>query len=137
MAMLVLNNAQVLINAVDLSNHTSLVTLTYLAVLEDNTAMSSGTTRSRIAGLLDWTLEVDFFNDFAASSVDVTLFPLVGAAAFAVEVRPVNGARSVTNPGYNGNVVLESYPPITGQVGKIIMSKVKFVAASALLRSTS
>ena len=136
MAVLVLVNAQVLVNAVDLSDHVRQVTLNYKAELQDDTHMSD-TTRERVPGLLDWDLSVDFNQDFAAAKVDATLFPLVGAAAFAVEVRPVAAARSATNPGYNGSAVLADYPILGQQVGALATTTVKFSAAGTLSRSTA
>lgn len=136
MAELVFTNAQVLVNAVDLSDHVTQVKIVHKGELQDDTAMGA-TTRSRTPGLLDWSITVDFKQDFAAAKVDATLFPLVGAAAFAIEVRPVNGARSVTNPGYNGQCVLASHDPISGQIGKLLMNSAVFEAAGALARSTA
>ena len=134
MAELVLTNAQVKVNGVDLSDHVTQVKIVHKAELQDDTAMSMGT-RSRTPGLLDWSITIDFKQDFAASKVDATLFPLVGAAAFAVDIQAVAGARSTTNPSYNGNAVLGSHDPISGQIGKLLMNSVVFEAAGPLSRS--
>lgn len=136
MATLVWLNAYVLINAVDLSDHVRQITLSYEAELLDETAMAASlTTRKMKAGLLNWTLDIEFFQDFAASKVDATIFPLVGAVAFAIAVKPVNGvAISATNPEYQGNVVVSSYPIIAGAVGEIAVAAVKMHSASVLVR---
>jgi uncharacterized membrane protein len=86
------------------------------------------------AGLLNWTLDVEFFQDFAAAKVDATIFPLVGAVAFTVAVRPVNAAISATNPEYTGLVVVSSYPIVAGTVGEIAVAAVKFHSAGVLTR---
>lgn len=135
MATLVSTNAYVLINAVDLSDHVKQVTLDYQAELVDFTAMGADT-RVRKGGLKDWTLTVEFFEDYAASKVDATLFPIVGSAV-TVEVRAVNSARSSTNPGYNGSAVLESMPAVAGNIGEAAMAQAVFRAAGTLSRSTS
>lgn len=137
MPQIVYTDAFVHINGVDLSNRVRQVTLTYEAEMLDNTAMGTSGTRSMIPGLKNWTLSVEFYQDFAAGSVDATLFPLIGAAAFPIRVRPVNAsAISATNPEYQGNAVLESYPPLTGEVGALGMCSAQFRAGagSALVR---
>lgn len=136
MATLVWTNSKVVINSVDLSDHVKQVTLTYDAETQDETAHGQ-TNRKMKAGLTNWTLEVEFFQDFASGKVDATLFPLVGAAAFAITVNPVNAANSATNPQYQGNVILTTYPIMSGAIGVIATSQVKFAAASALTRATS
>lgn len=135
MGSLVWTNAKVTINGVDLSDHVKQVTLNFEAELQDETAMGQ-TTRINKPGLLAWDVEVQFFQDFAASKVDATLFPLVGAAAFAISVVPVNTTVAATNPNFNGNVVLEKYTPITAAVGDMAVVPVSFKSAGALARTT-
>lgn len=137
MAHFVLKDAYVLLNAVDLSAHVRSVTVNYSAELVDDTTMSK-VSRSRKGGLKDWSLNVEFAQDFAAAQVDATLFSLVGTQ-FAVEVRPTSGARSATNPAYTGNGMLESYQPVTGSVGALAMAPITIQGADgvALARQTS
>jgi hypothetical protein len=137
MATMVYTDAFVSINSVDLSDHVKSVTLTYEAEVLDDTVMGTSGTRSAKPGLKNWTLEVNFLQDYAAASVDATLFPLVGAAAFPIKVRPVKGsAISSTNPEYQGNAILTSYPPLTGEVGALSMATASMRAGggSALVR---
>lgn len=136
MAVLVLTNAFVEINSVDLSDHVKEVSLEVSADMLESTSMGD-TTHEQTPGLKDHKLEVDFYQDFASAKVDATMFPLIGAAAFAVEVRAVNAARSSTNPGYTGNFVLETYPVLGNSVGEMAMAKVSLRPAGALSRTTS
>lgn len=138
MANIVLKNAYVMINAVDLSDHVKQVTLNYKAEQQDDTAMGDSG-RSRLPGLLDWDADVQFFQDYAAGKVDATLFPLVGAAAFAVKIKAVNAAISATNPEYQGNAVLESYSPVSGAVGDNAMTPCKLLGGdgSVLVRAVA
>lgn len=137
MAKLVLTNAYVLLNAVDLSDHVKSVTVNYTADEVDATTMSLGS-RARLGGLKDWSIDVTFAQDYALSSVDATLFPLVGTT-FAVEVRPTNGARSTTNPAYTGTGLLSSYTPMGQAVGALNEATVKISGANgtALARQTA
>lgn len=135
MATLVLTDARVEINAVVLSDHVAQVTVEYTAEMKDETRMGD-TTRRPKPGLKDWSLDVLFHQDFAAALVDATLFPLVGAAAFPIKVRPTSAAISATNPEYQGNAVLESYPPVAGTVGDMLQARCRFRGVGALTRAT-
>jgi len=135
MAEIVLKDASVVVNSVDLSSRVSSVTINYSAEILDKTAMGANS-RSRIAGLKDFSIDVEFNQDYATSNVDATLFPLVGAAAFSIVVKPTSGAVSTTNPSYSGNVLLESYSPIAGGVGELEKTSVTFPGDGDLTRAT-
>jgi len=134
MAQLVLTDASVTINSVDLSDHVKSVTLNYSADMNDDSAMGD-TTHSRIGGLKDWSLDIEFQQDYASSKVDATLFPLVGST-FTVIVIPVNDTVTATNPSFSGTGILESYPPIAGAVGDEALASVTIQSAGTLARNT-
>ena len=136
MATFVYTDASVVVNSVDLSDHVKSCSLNYEAEMLDDTVMGD-TTRSNIAGLLNWSIDVEFLQDFAAAKVDATLFSLVGAAAFTVTVKPTSGSVSATNPSFSGSVVLESYPPMSGSVGDLETASATFRSAGTLTRATS
>jgi hypothetical protein len=137
MAELVWNDASVTISGTDLSDHVRSVTLNYGAEILEITAMGNAGVRTKIAGLKDWSLDVEFNQDYAASKVDATLFPLVGAAAFAIVVKPTSGSVSATNPSFTGNGVLETYPPVGGEVGTVGTASCSIQGTGALSRNTS
>ncbi len=133
MATFVFKNGYVMVNNVDLSDHVRSVSLSYSAAeVEDNNMGDS--TQQRLAGLKDWSLSVEFSQDYASGKVDATLFDLVGAAPFAVHVKPVNTTISATNPDFTGNVILTEYPILDGSVGDLATTSVNFVAAGDLTR---
>jgi hypothetical protein len=136
MAHLVFTNAYVLLNSVDLSAHVKSVSIDYKAEIQDETVMGD-TARGRLPGLKDWSVQVEFHQDFAAASVDATLFPLVGASAFAIEIKPVNTTASATNPRFTGSALLESYSPIGGTVGDVLMAPITLLGDGTLTRQTS
>lgn len=133
MAKKVLTDAFVSINAVDLSDHVNQVTLNYQAELQDSTTMGADT-RERLGGLKDWSLEIDFYQDFDAAEVDATLFPLVGATFTAIVREDKTAGVSATNPNYSGTGILESYPPLGGSIGEMSASSVTIQAAGTLSR---
>ncbi len=136
MATLVLTDAFFSINAVDLSDHVKSVSIDYSAEMLDDTAMGD-TTRSSKGGLKDWTMSVEFHQDYAASNVDATIFSLVGVTT-AIIVRADNTAGvSATNPNYTGTGIVENYQPVAGAVGDLAAVPISIKAASTLTRATS
>ena len=135
MATLVITDAPIIINAVTLSSSANQVTLPIEAEAVEDTAFGD-TTKSRIGGLKDWSLDVEFNQDHAAGNVDATLFPIIGTVV-TVEVRPTSAVRSATNPGYNGSALLVSYQPFGAPVGGKSVARARFMAAGTLSRSTS
>lgn len=141
MAVTVFYNAYCALNAVVLSDHVESIKLEVKADMLEKTAMSM-TEHQFVAGLKDWSVDVVFFQDYAASSVDVTLYNLIGAAAFTMDLRPDAGAPSATNPRYSGSgvipgavvAVLESTQPLSGGVGTLQKVNAKLRAAAALNR---
>jgi hypothetical protein len=126
MAKLVLVNAMVLVNANDLSNHVQSVDIEGVRTEVDVTSM--GDTNSEIVlGLGDVTVTVVVFNDYAAASLDSILFPLWQTnTPFPIEIRPVNAARSTSNPAYTMTALLPTYAPINGAVGAAVTTSLAF-----------
>lgn len=135
MAQFVLDDASVTINSVDLSDHVRSVTVNYEAEVQDKTTMGDEG-REKIAGLKNWTADIEFTQDYAAGEVDATLFPLIGAAEFAVVFQPTSEAVSATNPSFTGNAILASYPPISGTVGDLATASITLEGSGILTRST-
>lgn len=139
MSKLVLTNAMVLVNGNDISNHVQSVTIAGSRAEVDVTSM--GDVNSEIVlGLGDVTLTVTVFNDYAAASLDSILFPLWQTnTPFPVEVRPVNAARSTSNPAYLCTCLMPTYNPIDGGIGAAVTTALTFRNASqtGLTRATS
>lgn len=135
MANFVLTDASVVVNAVDLSDQVRQVTVSVEADVQENTAMGD-TYRSRLGGLKDWSLEIEFNQDFAAGEVDATLWPLIGTPT-TVTVKPTSAAVSATNPTFSGSAILNSYPPLSGSVGDVSTASVSFQGAGTLTRATA
>ncbi len=134
---LVLKDAFVSIDGVDLSNQVQSVTFNANTELLDSTTMGA-TARERIPGLVDWSVDVTFKQNYAAASVDAILSDLIGSSSFPISVRPVAAdAVSATNPNYNGQVIMETYQPIQGTVGELAIATVTFRSAGPLDRATA
>ena len=139
MSKLVLDNAQVLVNGVDISNHVQSVEIASTRAEVDVTSMGDVNTEV-VLGLGDVTCTVTVFNDYAAASIDSQMFPLhTTNTPFSVEVRPNAAARSTSNPGYTLTALLPQYKPISGSVGAAATTDLVFRNASqtGLQRQTS
>lgn len=136
MATLVLTDAFVSWDDVDLSDHVQSVTLNYSAELVDDTAMGD-TARSRAGGLKDWSADLNFYADEAAGEVQATYFADVGTTATLI-IRPVEGTVvGPTNPNYTGTGIVESIPLVAGAVGEMQMAPVRILSAGALTRAVA
>jgi hypothetical protein len=135
MAKLVLTNAQVIVNSVDLSDHIDQVSLQEVFADIDTTAFGS-TARTRVAGLGDHKFSVEFQQDYAASEVEQTIYPLIGTTT-SVTVKPVSAATSTTNPAYTFTVVVLDWKPVDGKVGDLEKSSVTWPISGTVTKATS
>lgn len=133
MATLILKDMDIVINGVNLSDHVMSGTINYEAELQDETAMGDDS-RTRLAGLKNYSLDITFQQDFASGSVDATLFPLVGVDT-SVVIKPTSAAVSVTNPSFSGTAILESYPIMGNAVGELAQVSVTFQGDGDLTRN--
>jgi len=135
LAKFVLNDASVTINSVDLSDHISSVTLDITADEVISTSMGDDF-NTRLGGLKDGSLALEFQNDFAASEVDATLWPLLGTVV-TFEVKPTSSAVSATNPKYSGSVLVNNVQPLANGVGELSTMSVTFPTSGTISRATS
>lgn len=127
MAKYVAVDTDVTINGTDFSQSIAAVTLEFSSDEVETTAFQQGW-RSRIGGLKDATITLDFHQDFGASSVDATLWPLFNTVATVV-VNPTGGSASPTNPSYSGTFLVNQYQPFASSVGDLATFSVSWPAA--------
>jgi len=135
MSTFVLTDASITVNSVDLSDWVTSVTISVEVDEQEDTAMGD-TYRSRLGGLKDWTLDLDFNADFAASAIDQTIWPLLGTNT-AVVIKPTSAAVGSTNPTYSGSVLVTEYSPVDGGVGDLATTSVSWPGNGTLTRATS
>lgn len=123
------------IGGTDFSSSIAAATLEISADEQETTAFGADY-RTRIAGLKDASLTLDFHQDFGAASVDATLFPLMGSVV-AFSITPTSGTVSATNPQYSGSAVVTSYSPFSNSVGDIATLSVTWPVTGAITRSES
>jgi hypothetical protein len=136
MAVLAFTNGSVVLSGVDLSDHAKKIELSVEAEELDSTAFSPGGYKSAIGGLKGGSLSLTFNQDFAASSVDATLWPLLGTVV-TFAVKAVNAATSATNPVYSGSVLISKYNPLANGVGELAGVEVQFPTTGTITRATA
>lgn len=108
MAKFVYTNMVVKIGTVDLSDHIASVELSESRDDIETTAFGVNA-RTRIAGLADGTLSIDFHEDFAATEVHQTIYPLIGGTVgFSIQPNGLAGT-SASNPVLSGTVLVTEW----------------------------
>lgn len=128
-------NASVTINSVDLSSAVTSVTLSQTADNLETTAMGD-TARTYIGGLTTGNVDLTFNQDFAASQVEATIYPLLGTTTTVV-VKPDAGATSATNPSYTFTALITEWPTLDGDVGSVAQSSVSWPITGTITKATS
>lgn len=128
MARYVATDNTITINGTDFSSSIAAVTLN-LTAEEVETSSFGNDWRSRVAGLKDASVTIDFHQDFGASAVDATLYPLFGSNATVV-VKPTSGSVGATNPSFTGVFLVSQYNPFENTVGDLSTLSVTWPLAS-------
>ena len=118
-----------------LSEDIASVTLDITSDEVETTAFGS-TYRTRIGGLKDASVSLDFHQDFGAGSVDALLFPLMGSTV-AVKIAPTSGTVTATNPEYRFTALVTQYQPFAGAVGDLATLSVTWPVSGEVVRGTA
>jgi hypothetical protein len=135
MAKLVLTNPSITIGGVDLSSSINSVTLDTKYDIVETTTFGS-TAKTRVAGLADNSISLEFLQDFAASSVEATIYPLLGTAT-TITIKPVASTVTTTNPSYTVSAVVSEWQPLKGTVGALATASVSWPVSGAITKATS
>ena len=140
MARLVLTDASVVINGVNLSQYITSVALSTSEDVVDTTGMASGGARTRVAGLADNSLTLEFNQDFDALGTEVSV-NAVGASLVGtnttVVIKPTSGAVSASNPSYSFSAVVAEWQPLSGAVGELSSISATWPISGAITKATA
>jgi len=107
------------------------------ASANDITTTTFGSTWvTRVAGLKEGSLTLQFNQDYAASTVDATLWPLLGSQATVV-IKPTSSAVSSNNPAYTAICVVTDLTPVSGQIGDLSTFSVTWPTTGTVSRATA
>jgi len=135
MARIVLTNASITFASTDISSYVSSVTLSTSLDVVDTTAFGS-TARSRVAGLADNQVTVEFFQDFASGALESIVYPTIGTSV-AMVIKPVSGTTTAVNPQYSFNALVSEWQPLSGAVGELSTASVTWPVSGAITKATS
>lgn len=136
MAKTVITSRYVSLNGTDISSSLSGASLEITVEEVDKTSLGSAGWREVAAGLKSGSVTLNFQQDFGASGVDSTLYPLIGTEGTVV-IRPGSATVSSTNPAYTATVLISQYTPISGSVGDLATFDVTFPTVGAVTRATA
>jgi hypothetical protein len=91
---------------------------------------------TRVAGLKEGSLTLNFNQDYAASTVDATLWPLLGTQATVV-IKPAGTVTSASNPAYTAICLVTDLTPASGQIGDLSTFSLTWPTSSAISRATA
>lgn len=134
MSTLALLNEFISVNAVDISDHCRQGTLAMEATDLDSTAFGDNWSE-HTGGLKSGTLTIEALDDFAASQIDDTLWPLFGTVV-DFEVRPTADPVGATNPSYTGKLFIAQHA-VGGTLNEMAMKSLSYPTSGAVSRATS
>lgn len=134
MARTVLTNAYIKIGAVDFSDYVASIEFSDEAEEIETTAFGQ-TGRTRVGGLRDQSVALDFHQNFDPTEIDATVAALVGSTA-AIVIGPKGSAVGTANPHWTGNVLVSEWG-WGGGVGELATKSVTWPVDGVLARGTA
>jgi len=135
MPRIVLTNASVTFASTDVSSYVSSITLSTSLDVVDTTSFGN-TSRTRVAGLADNQVTIEFFQDFGSGLLESIVYPTIGTSA-AMVIKPVAGTTTATNPSYSFNALVSEWQPLSGAVGELSTASVTWPISGAITKATS
>lgn len=138
MAKFVFKSGTVKINGVDLSDHVRNVDIPMSKDQVEDTGLNGPGLHQFIPGLAGERYVITFASDFDASKVHATLYPIYRSElTVEVEVTPLAGAASATNPRFTAFCQLFDYDPLNAAIGALAEMTVNFIATTAITPQTT
>jgi hypothetical protein len=138
MAKFVATDITTSLNGSDISESLAQVELNITADEVETTSFGTANAgwRTFTGGLKQATVTLQFHQDFGASGVDATLWPLLNTNGTFV-IKPTSGTVSATNPSYEFEALISQYNPIASSVGDLASFSVTFPIVGEVTRGTS
>ena len=137
MAKYVVTGNKVTINGVDLSSSVARAEIAMNVADVDATDFASGGYTELVGGLKSGSVSIDFHQDYAAASVDATIFPLIGSIATAVIIAGNGTAASSSTPAYTATVLVNGWNPVAGAVGDLSTVSVTWPTSGVISKATA
>jgi hypothetical protein len=134
MARTVLTNAAVKINGLDWSSYIASVEVNIERDDIETTAFGDSG-RTRVGGLEDSSISLDFHQNFDPAEVDAAISGLIGGTA-AFEILPKGSAVGTANPKFSGSLLVTEWG-WGGGVGELATKSVTWPVSGIITRGTA
>lgn len=128
------NNVSVKAGSTTITTFVSSVSLSREVDAVEITAMTN-TVQNLIGGIERPSVSLELYNDFAASSVNSVFEDALGTK-IALELVPVSGTVTATNPRYSMSVLVSQWQPINGTLDGPATASIT-LPVTALTKATS
>lgn len=135
MAKFVTTDFSISLDSNDLTSNIASATLEITREEQLTTAFGQ-TSVTRIGGLQDASLTLEFHQDFGDGAVDSILFPLLGTVV-PFEIKPTSSAVGTDNPAYSGNLLIQSYTPFDSATGELATFSITLPVSGDITRATT
>ena len=138
MAKFLATQFQVSLNGINLTDSLYAVTLDVSSNEVDTTTFGTSSTvyKTVVGGIVSGSAKLHFYQDYAAGSVDATIWPLVNTVGTLV-IKPAGTAVSATNPSYTALCLINAYSPISGSIGDLSSFSVTWPTSGSVTRATA
>lgn len=143
MARIVLTDANVLFASNDISQYITSISLSTSYDVIDTTGISTtGAARTRVAGLADNSLTIEFNQDFADNALEelingTSLATSTVGTAVAMQVKPTSGSTSASNPKFTFNALVAEWQPLSASVGELSVASVTWPISGPITKAIS
>ena len=134
MAIFMGNKVAVVAGTTTITTFVSAVSLSREIDAVEITAMTD-TVQNLIGGIERPSVTLEVFNDFAASSVN-SIFEDALGTKLAIQLIPVSGTVTATNPRYSMSVLVAQWQPINGSTDAPMTASIT-LPVTALTKATS
>lgn len=135
MAKFVATDYAITINGTNFSTSLAAVELTVES--DDTETTAFGTEwRSRVGGLKQASVTLEFHQDFGSNSVDATLWGMLNTLATVV-IKPTSSSTSASNPSYTAVCLVNQYQPFASSVGDLATLSVTWPVSGTVTRATA
>lgn len=133
--MTVLKNPSIVINSVDLTSYIDTVNIQEKYADVDTTTFGNNS-KTRVPGLGDHAVTLNFLQNFGAAAVEATIGPLVNGTTNVV-IKATSSATSSTNPVYSMVCSVIDWSPINGKVGDRLDVSCTWPVSGDITKATS
>jgi len=129
-------STKITVNGVDLSSSIYAAEFSMNAEDKETTSFGDSGFKTRIGGLKSGSVKLSFFQDYGASAVEATLYPLLGTIATVV-LTPTNGSVTATNPAYTVTALVTDGVPLSASVGDVSTFDVTWPTSGTVAKATA